>query len=285
MAEVYRAPTDFPDLTSVGGAVYATKGKLGVTATGTSGQVLTSAGAGAAPSWQTPSAGTVTSVAATVPTGLSISGSPITTAGTLAVSLTSGYMIPGGGSSGQVLTSQGSSAPVWAAAAGGGGLILIEKQTITSAVTDVTFSGLDGDTDKVYLLMGRIIVPSGGSNPVFTWQPNGITTNQSSQRMYANGGATAADQTSNLWLLDGIVATTVSFSVTIHASKVENSVAMIRNHFGTFQAIYGAGTIAVGTVSGQWNETSTNITSIVVHSSVASKIGNGSTIALYRLEQ
>lgn len=38
--------------------------------------------------------GTVTSVAMTVPTGLSVSGSPITTSGTLAVSLASGYSIP-----------------------------------------------------------------------------------------------------------------------------------------------------------------------------------------------
>ncbi len=40
------------------------------------------------------SAGTVTSVAMTVPTGLSISGSPITTNGTLALTLASGYTIP-----------------------------------------------------------------------------------------------------------------------------------------------------------------------------------------------
>lgn len=38
--------------------------------------------------------GTVTSVAMTVPTGLSISGTPITTSGTLALSLTAGYVIP-----------------------------------------------------------------------------------------------------------------------------------------------------------------------------------------------
>lgn len=38
--------------------------------------------------------GTVTSVAMSVPTGLSISGSPITTSGTLALSLASGYSIP-----------------------------------------------------------------------------------------------------------------------------------------------------------------------------------------------
>jgi hypothetical protein len=38
--------------------------------------------------------GTVTSVAMTVPTGLSISGTPITTSGTLALTLTAGYSIP-----------------------------------------------------------------------------------------------------------------------------------------------------------------------------------------------
>jgi len=38
--------------------------------------------------------GTVTSVAMSVPTGLTVSGSPITTSGTLAVSLQSGYSIP-----------------------------------------------------------------------------------------------------------------------------------------------------------------------------------------------
>lgn len=38
--------------------------------------------------------GTVTSVSMTVPTGLSISGSPITSSGTLALTLTAGYVIP-----------------------------------------------------------------------------------------------------------------------------------------------------------------------------------------------
>ena len=44
--------------------------------------------------WTTNGAGTVTSVDITVPTGLSVSGNPITSSGTLAVSLASGYSIP-----------------------------------------------------------------------------------------------------------------------------------------------------------------------------------------------
>jgi hypothetical protein len=42
----------------------------------------------------TANTGTVTSVSASVPTGLSISGSPVTSSGTLAISLTAGYAIP-----------------------------------------------------------------------------------------------------------------------------------------------------------------------------------------------
>src|SRR5690606_30060994 len=38
--------------------------------------------------------GTVTSVGLTVPTGLTVTGSPITTSGTFGVSLDSGYVIP-----------------------------------------------------------------------------------------------------------------------------------------------------------------------------------------------
>lgn len=49
---------------------------------------------GTALEWVADGGGTVTSVAMTVPTGLSISGSPITTSGTLALTMASGYAIP-----------------------------------------------------------------------------------------------------------------------------------------------------------------------------------------------
>ena len=55
---------------------------------GTAGQVLTSAGSGNTPTWTTPTTGTVTSVAATGGTGISVSGSPITGSGTLTITNT-----------------------------------------------------------------------------------------------------------------------------------------------------------------------------------------------------
>ncbi len=116
---------------------------------GSTGQVLTVVGG--IPAWATGGTGTVTSVALTVPSFLSVSGSPITTSGTLAVTL-SGTALPvanggtgdtsftayapiiggttstgalqsassGMSNSGYVLTSNGSSAaPTWQAAGSG----------------------------------------------------------------------------------------------------------------------------------------------------------------------
>jgi hypothetical protein len=54
---------------------------------GTAGYVLTTGGPAADPSWVANGTGTVSSVAMTVPSFLSVAGSPVTTSGTLAVSL------------------------------------------------------------------------------------------------------------------------------------------------------------------------------------------------------
>ena len=56
--------------------------------------VLTNDGSGGLTWTAVGGAGTVTSVALSVPTGLSVTGSPITSSGTLAISLASGYSIP-----------------------------------------------------------------------------------------------------------------------------------------------------------------------------------------------
>ncbi len=77
----------------VGGALAVANGGTGAT---TAANALTNLGAYPAsnPSSYTANLGTVTSVAMTVPTGLTIVGSPITSSGTLALSLTTGYSIP-----------------------------------------------------------------------------------------------------------------------------------------------------------------------------------------------
>jgi len=114
---------------------------------GTNGQVLTSSGTGAAPTWTTPSAGNTDKIeegntsAEVIDTG-SDGRFVVTTEGTerLRIASTGALGLSGAnyGSSGQVLTSQGSgAAPQWATPSGG----LTLLSTITaSAVNTVDFT-------------------------------------------------------------------------------------------------------------------------------------------------
>jgi hypothetical protein len=70
------------------GAIGLNTNITGSTNFGTSGQVLTSAGNSATPTWATPTTGTVTSVALALPSIFSVTGSPVTTSGTLTGALT-----------------------------------------------------------------------------------------------------------------------------------------------------------------------------------------------------
>ena len=81
-----------------GSTIGISNGGTNLTSLGTANQLLrVNSGASAleyfTPTW-TSNTGTVTSVSMTVPTGLTVTGSPITTAGTFEVTLTSGYSIP-----------------------------------------------------------------------------------------------------------------------------------------------------------------------------------------------
>lgn len=107
----------------------------------------------------TPTTGTVTSVAMTVPTGLQVSGSPITSSGTLAITLQSGYSIPTTskqtnwdaaytftsgfpsqtGQSGKYLTTDGTTLS-WIAA-GGSGTVTSVAVAVGTTGTDIAVSG------------------------------------------------------------------------------------------------------------------------------------------------
>ena len=97
MGQGYGAASTFTANNIAGGAAgsipYQTgSGATSLLAKGSDGYILTLASG--IPSWAAAPATGVTSVAMTTPTGLSVSGSPITSSGTLALSLTSGYAIP-----------------------------------------------------------------------------------------------------------------------------------------------------------------------------------------------
>lgn len=113
---------------TAGGVGYGDGTELEFTAAGTVGYVLTSAGAGI-PTWNAAATGSVTSVAATVPSVFSIAGSPITTSGTLAMTY-SGTALPVANGGTGVTSSTGS-----------GNTVLSTSPTLTTPVLGTPSSG------------------------------------------------------------------------------------------------------------------------------------------------
>ena len=141
---------------------YGTGTALAYSVTGTAGQVLTSGGAGA-PTWTTVSGtGTVTSVAQSFTGGLiSVSGSPITAAGTLALTVagTSGG-VPYFGSS----STWASSALLTASAIMVGGGAGAAPSTITTGTGVVTALGVNTGSSGAFVVNGGALgTPSSGT--------------------------------------------------------------------------------------------------------------------------
>lgn len=137
---------------TAGGIGYGTGTAHAYTAAGTTGQVLTSNGA-SAPTWAAAATGTVTSVSQTFTGGIiSVSGSPIISSGTLALtvtgtaggvpyfSTTSAWASTAAGTTGQFLKSNGASAPTWAAG-NFGTLTTVQKLTSGTSATYTPTAG------------------------------------------------------------------------------------------------------------------------------------------------
>jgi hypothetical protein len=146
---------------TAGGIAYGSGTAYAFTAVGTSGQVLTSAGSGT-PTWSTPTTGTVTSVAQSFTGGLiSVSGTPITGSGTLALTVA--------GTSGGIVYFSGSS--TWASSGvltanslmigGGAG---IAPSTITTGSGVVTALGVNTGSSGAFVVNGGALgTPSSGT--------------------------------------------------------------------------------------------------------------------------
>jgi hypothetical protein len=189
--------------TPIAGAVpYGTGTAYAFTAAGTLGQVLQSNGA-SAPTWVTVTGtGTVTSVAATVPAFLSVTGSPITGAGTLAIAY-SGTAIPvaNGGTNATVASIASFNNITGYTAAGATGttstnLVFSASPTFTgtlaaAAVTASTTLGVTG----VSSLLGGAVVNSATTN--FTQKFQSISSTGQSNAMFFKtvANATGADIT------------------------------------------------------------------------------------------
>ena len=163
----------------------------------------------------------------------------------------------------------------------GGALTLIEKKEIFAAVTTVTFSGLDGNTDGIYVLESRVKPVSGLIT--LSLLPNGLTTNQSGNIGFLGSsyiaGAVAKLPLGQCAGAAGTVGECVS-SVRLYASAIgAGALPQRRRLMGNMQY-----TSTYAVLSGLWIDTSTNITSLVIEGHLPNEIDIGSTFALYKLD-
>lgn len=155
---------------------------------------------------------------------------------------------------------------------------LIEEKTLSAGTTTVTFSNLDGDNDKEYYIIGDVFIVSGGGDRIITIKPNNITTNQAGIRVY-HFNYPALDRTS---------ISTLQFAMNgWGADSYCHSEAKLIAETGK-PRLYSNHTIdgIVGSYKGgqmikaEWNENSTNITSLVFAIDGGSFSG---TIKLYKM--
>ena len=144
----------------------------GVPTGGLTGQVLAKASATDYDyAWSSAGSGTVSSVGVSVPTGLSVSGSPVTTTGTIAISLAAGYSIPTTANQ-----SNWSTAYSWGNHASAGYL------TTSSAAS--TYQPLDADLTSIAALVGTTGILTKTAANTWSLDTNTYLTTSSASSTY-----------------------------------------------------------------------------------------------------
>jgi hypothetical protein len=197
--------------------------------------------------------GTVTSVAMSVPTGLTVSGSPITTSGTLAVTLTAGYSIPTTANQSTWTTAYNRSLTSAAVTGTTTKTLTLNQQdggTITASWTDI-------NTDAVTSVFGRTgaVVATEGDYTLTQLGDVTITSPSSGQVLKYNGTAWINDTDANTGTVTS-VAMTVPTGLSIAGSPITSS--------GTLAVTFAAGySIPTNASQTTWDTAYTNrITSL-----------------------
>ncbi len=172
---------------------------------------------------------------------------------------------------------------------GSGALSLVEHKTVTANTTSITFSGLNGDNDGVYLLQGRVLVSSGAvSVRLLPNGSNSLSTLKSYLSSRFTGGGGNDTQSSVNWLIanPNSAIAGVTFRLDLFAKRDPNGVGAHRTYNGT-ESWWdsGGGNQTAAVISGTWTDTSANLTSLGIDVDVANRLGNGSEFWLYKYAQ
>ena len=166
-------------------------------------------------------------------------------------------------------------------------MVLIENREIATDTTDTTFTGLDGDVDQVYRIIGKWKRSTGGGTVDLRIQPNAIATNQETT-FHTLTSASSSQGTTDALLLASNVAIEehAFFDMLFWANRTIQTVAWPRfMRVNGMRAEPGQSAAITGFETwGFWDETATKITSLKLLTTVASEIRKGSAFSLYRLK-
>jgi len=160
-----------------------------------------------------------------------------------------------------------------------GALSLVQTITLGSDNQNITFSGLDGDTDAYYLCEFSLILATGSSNNSVDFRPNSQASDLLQVGLLSTGGTVLADSGST-WLAlfncsanDALIGTT-----RLHAKRG----ATKRTHEFTSYRIKSGGDAYIAE-NGIWTNDTNNLTSYQIHSDTSAGLKTGSTASLYKL--
>lgn len=156
---------------------------------------------------------------------------------------------------------------------------LIESVDVATDVSSVTFSGLSGDDDEVYLIVARILNGESVAKSIYL-EPNGVTQNQQSTRLRWTDSTTSVDGVNYLKLGSFGGGSDVMQVDAIFFAKSGQNRTMRSNE------VRESGTDGLGSIySGVWFDTTTVVTSLEISSSSGSAIGAGSKLSLYKMRR
>ncbi|HLY08147.1 MAG TPA: hypothetical protein VKW04_02465 [Planctomycetota bacterium] len=165
------------------------------------------------------------------------------------------------------------------------GMVFVAKQTLATGSDSVTFTGLNGDTDEAYVIVGKHITPSVVIDPVIQF----------------NGDTNANNYGSTILRIFNAQTSTPSFvggggCVFLHGNSTQSNLTykiVVHVKSGTYRAGFADGSCATQAGANErqcngftWKNNSSNVTSITLHAS-----GGGlafmanSEFVLYRLAQ
>ena len=161
--------------------------------------------------------------------------------------------------------------------------VLIAETTLSVTASNIEFTGLNGDTDVIYLIRAYIVATTTALEIYAIFNNDSATANYGWQYLIGYGSAVGAGRFTT-W--DGISLTytgshtttsNLAYSESIIYAKTGNERLTIDKHS------WGGGTLIsdIALYGGIWNNTTSTITSIKIYGSAVNAMGAGTNIQLW----